>query len=1237
MRRVSFSRTTEVKEFVAGSIELTMWKSAYEEVNSTTDQSSSSKCETATSSEDNDEVFLPSSAGNDKMNTTTFIEPDEENNDTFEAFMKTRGPRSDGLLGEGEIEKSGWSMDLTCVLGQKQMGASASETELGHQVDNNKTTMAPVMMDVSFNSANLTSNVLDRVGDDMEISAAVPLSRLDDPLNKKNAADRMGPTLQALSGSDKSGADMEMTCALLSKQNLKQTKQGPREFEDQNQNSDNFGGKPASIASVKVSQSKNKIHSEFRTEPSKFQERIGMHPPNDMEMTCAVPSQISVGIEIGPAQQKFKDTAEMDKSTKVNETSCADERPNEDMEMTGCAAPQKLKVDQTKDAARLHSHLKTENNGQSNGNNRSSARIAPASNDMEMTCAVPSRLPVRKMGQKLQLSEPLSKIKSIENALVRSELTTEEMEMTCAVSLKHSAQVAQNRHSSANPNKISEGTSFPTAKLADEEMEMTCAVSFKRVADQSNDFHPRADYEDPLRPIDVISPPEDFVELTLAEQQLSVLEEGHTHLQPGASVPETELSSNHQLPVFDMEVTCTIPSSTREAPLAEKNETCIPKDGISRGVVEQTNKDVEVISAVPLQQTCSLSNDQSGHVYDVQLHQNENEKVHHCEVSDGPPSHDNEQAGSLPAGIIINGRAESISQFAASANSMEEESNKALELSRPAEELKHHFDKVLRIDEERTEDDQLKDVASKTLPCLNEEALSDEVSCFRNVPAQIELSLPPGQMHLKRFGEDMDKVCSVPIKQSTSKQPDYQTAPGKDPAPVKSVSGILDAADTDALKRLKNDAAIFSAVEKRAVSGSIDSDHSGMRTAYFADAAMQEVNDIAMNASSLKEHGSKGSGISSGRVPSKIQKSEDESRGDDASKRKQRQCCMSEGSYFGRKVLEVPSVAPIKSVVDDGWLKDMKELNQMLDCMEGHLGLANHSQSSNKHQTVAPVSIFEYLNQDQRSLFQKANRFLSRQRESENHVGGKAEPVPIWWDKWWIIRFGDWTYRELSDDCNIDQGKHVNRVFRINFPVLDIDLDVTLGLPMTLEKLDPSTSVSHWTLLDIRWVLPTRIQAKTPFGKFNSYKLVHHLLLKKLTPDVLASMCPTTRQLRTTLEALSRSATEAFCFFCDLRAIAGSHSQVVVTDDFRIRVRFHSVKLAFSFKISVNFEDGLSAAKELEVEYERGPSLTNLVDKETIKLIASRTSANRWRYFKALVANVDLYIKELEQLALSQD
>ena len=146
----------------------------------------------------------------------------------------------------------------------------------------------------------------------------------------------------------------------------------------------------------------------------------------------------------------------------------------------------------------------------------------------------------------------------------------------------------------------------------------------------------------------------------------------------------------------------------------------------------------------------------------------------------------------------------------------------------------------------------------------------------------------------------------------------------------------------------------------------------------------------------------------------------------------------------------------------------------------------------------------------------------------------------------------------------------------------------------------------------------------------NDVRLAHHLFLMSITPSKLSELCPNTRYLEKTLRYLMLKAHEASMLVVDLDRMALSHAYFRISDDFKITVKFYSVKAGFTFKIGVDYKGGFSASRERGIDYERGPSHNHLMSKETVQAIFNKTAVG-WKHLSRFVDKVDAYIAQLEK------
>ena len=98
-------------------------------------------------------------------------------------------------------------------------------------------------------------------------------------------------------------------------------------------------------------------------------------------------------------------------------------------------------------------------------------------------------------------------------------------------------------------------------------------------------------------------------------------------------------------------------------------------------------------------------------------------------------------------------------------------------------------------------------------------------------------------------------------------------------------------------------------------------------------------------------------------------------------------------------------------------------------------------------------------------------------------------------------------------------------------------------------------------------------------GCDNVVRLAHHLLLMSITPAKLGELCPNTRGLEKTLRFLMLKVHEASMFVVNLDRIDNTHCYFKVTDDFKVSVKFYSIKCGFSFKIALSYKSGFGACR----------------------------------------------------------
>jgi len=198
----------------------------------------------------------------------------------------------------------------------------------------------------------------------------------------------------------------------------------------------------------------------------------------------------------------------------------------------------------------------------------------------------------------------------------------------------------------------------------------------------------------------------------------------------------------------------------------------------------------------------------------------------------------------------------------------------------------------------------------------------------------------------------------------------------------------------------------------------------------------------------------------------------------------------------------------------------------------------------------------------------------------------------------------------------------------ITFMQGSLSLNMVVGHRLQSEELrqgNKSTLVQHFIIQSLE------LRSKAAIGDAdNVVRLAHHLLLMALTPSKLGEMCPTTRALEKTLRYLMMKVHEASMLIVDMDRIEHSHCYFRVTDDFKVSVKFYSIKCGFSFKTTLAYGEGFGTCRERGVDYERGPSNTSLMGKEVVQTLFKRTDVG-WKQFPKFVDKVDAYIAQLEK------
>ena len=117
-------------------------------------------------------------------------------------------------------------------------------------------------------------------------------------------------------------------------------------------------------------------------------------------------------------------------------------------------------------------------------------------------------------------------------------------------------------------------------------------------------------------------------------------------------------------------------------------------------------------------------------------------------------------------------------------------------------------------------------------------------------------------------------------------------------------------------------------------------------------------------------------------------------------------------------------------------------------------------------------------------------------------------------------------------------------------------------------------------------------------GFDNVVRMAHHLLLMSITPAKLGELCPNTRGLEKTLRFLMLKVHEASMFVVSLDRIDNTHCYFKVTDDFKVSVKFYSIKCGFSFKITLSYKSGFGACRYFT---------SNVINSRVILLLLSKT------------------------------
>jgi len=192
-----------------------------------------------------------------------------------------------------------------------------------------------------------------------------------------------------------------------------------------------------------------------------------------------------------------------------------------------------------------------------------------------------------------------------------------------------------------------------------------------------------------------------------------------------------------------------------------------------------------------------------------------------------------------------------------------------------------------------------------------------------------------------------------------------------------------------------------------------------------------------------------------------------------------------------------------------------------------------------------------------------------------------------------------------------------------------LSLNMVVGHRLQSEEIRTPTKnllVQHFDIQSLE--LKSKVSSST--GCDNVVRLAHHLLLMSITPAKLGELCPNTRGLEKTLRFLMLKVHEASMFVVNLDRIDNTHCYFKVTDDFKVSVKFYSIKCGFSFKIALSYKSGFGACREKGVEYERGPSHNNLVGKDVVKTLFNRTEVG-FKHFSKFVDKIDAYIAQLEK------
>ena len=102
------------------------------------------------------------------------------------------------------------------------------------------------------------------------------------------------------------------------------------------------------------------------------------------------------------------------------------------------------------------------------------------------------------------------------------------------------------------------------------------------------------------------------------------------------------------------------------------------------------------------------------------------------------------------------------------------------------------------------------------------------------------------------------------------------------------------------------------------------------------------------------------------------------------------------------------------------------------------------------------------------------------------------------------------------------------------------------------------------------------------------------------------------------------------CNYFEIISMACSCPFFQVSDDFRVTVKFYSIKCGFSFKTTLSVKDGFGACREKGVDYERGPSKNSLMGKDVVQTLFKRTDVG-WKMMTKFFDKIDAYIAQLEK------